>query len=238
MGYNLYVKDDLDAVSTEELEQAIASLPDWRREKALRFKHEQGRKECAFAYLLLCQALRETYGITEKPSFSIGEHGKPELKVNVNHNLNDNLNPDWGPGLGLASLSSGTVQSGFAALSSSPLSPQPSTLHFNLSHCKKAVACVLSERPVGVDVETIGRYSESLARHVLSPDEFDLVSSSPTPQIPFIRLWTQKEAIVKLTGRGIDDDLPNLLFKYNNVVLHTEEHLDKGYILTVATYKS
>ncbi len=250
MGYYLYVKEDLEAVSTEELEQAIASLPDWRREKALRFKHEQGRKECAFAYLLLCQALRETYGITEKPSFSIGEHGKPELKVNVNHNLNPNdnlnpnanpnanLNPDWGPGFGLASLSSGTVQSGFAALSSSPLSPQPSTLHFNLSHCKKAVACVLSEQPVGVDVETIGRYSESLARHVLSPDEFDLVSSSPTPQIPFIRLWTQKEAIVKLTGRGIDDDLPNLFFKYNNVALHTEEHLDKGYILTVATYKS
>ena len=236
MGYYLYVKEDLEAVSTEELEQAIASLPDWRREKALRFKHEQGRKECAFAYLLLCQALRETYGITEKPSFSIGEHGKPSLNANLNPN--DNLNPDWGPGLGLASLSSGTVQSGFAALSSSPLSPQPSTLHFNLSHCKKAVACVLSERPVGVDVETIGRYSESLARHVLSPDEFDLVSSSPTPQIPFIRLWTQKEAIVKLTGRGIDDDLPNLFFKYNNVALHTEEHLDKGYILTVATYKS
>jgi 4'-phosphopantetheinyl transferase len=60
------------------------------------------------------------------------------------------------------------------------------------------------------------------------------VSSAPDPQIPFTRFWTQKEAIVKLTGRGIDDDLPNLLSKYNNVSLHTEEHLDKGYILTVA----
>ena len=113
-----------------------------------------------------------------------------------------------------------------------------SPLHFNLSHCKQAIACVLSERPVGVDVESIGRYSESLARHVLSPEEFALVSSAPDPQIPFTRLWTQKEAVVKLTGRGIDDDLPNLLFKYNNVSLHTEEHLDKGYILSVATYKN
>ncbi|MBP5376111.1 MAG: 4'-phosphopantetheinyl transferase superfamily protein [Bacteroidaceae bacterium] len=206
MGYHLYVKEDLDAVSTEELEQAIASLPDWRREKALRFKHEQGRKECAFAYLLLCQALREHYGITEKLSFIMGEHGKPELDFNVNPN--------------------------------SKLSTLNSKLYFNLSHCKNAVACVVSDQEIGVDVETIGRYSESLARHVLSPDEFDLVASSPTPQIPFIRLWTQKEAIVKLTGRGIDDDLPNLLFKYNNVVLHTEEHLDKGYILSIATYKS
>ena len=111
-------------------------------------------------------------------------------------------------------------------------------LHFNLSHCRQAIACALSENPVGVDVESIGRYSESLARHVLSPDEFALVSSAPDPQIPFTRLWTQKEAVVKLTGRGIDDDLPNLLYKYNNVSLHTEEHLDKGYILSVATYKN
>ena len=213
-GYKLYIKDDLASITPQELEQALASLPDWRREKALRFKHEQGRKECAFAYLLLCQALQETYGITQQPTFLIGEHGKPELSF---------------------------VQGGSPASSSSHLSPLTShlsPLHFNLSHCKQAIACVLSERPVGVDVESIGRYSESLARHVLSPEEFALVSSAPDPQIPFTRLWTQKEAVVKLTGRGIDDDLPNLLFKYNNVSLHTEEHLDKGYILSVATYKN
>ena len=159
------------------------------------------------------------------------------LNANLNPNPNANLNPDWNPGLGLASLSSGTVQSGFAALSSSPLSPQPSTLHFNLSHCKKAVACVLSERPVGVDVETIGRYSESLARHVLSPDEFDLVSSSPTPQIPFIRLWTQKEAVLKLRGTGISEGLRDTLSPESlyGICLTTEEHLAEGFILSTAT---
>ena len=197
MDYHLYIKE-IDTISSDELTTAIASLPDWRREKALRFKHEQGRKECAFAYLLLCQALQESYGITQQPTFLIGEHGKPSLLFNSQFSIFN------------------------------------SQLFFNLSHCKQAIACVLSERPVGVDVESIGRYSESLARHVLSPEEFALVSSAPDPQIPFTRLWTQKEAVVKLTGRGIDDDLPNLLFKYNNVSLHTEEHLDKGYILTVA----
>ena len=205
------MRDDLAAITSEELDAAIASLPDWRREKALRFKHEQGRKECTFAYLLLCQALKESYGINEQPSFQIGEHGKPELVFNPNQTVNCQLS---------------TVNS------------QLSTVNFNLSHCKQAIACVLSETPVGVDVESIGRYRESLARHVLSPEEFALVTSAPDPQIPFTRFWTQKEAIVKLTGRGIDDDLPNLLLKYNNVSLHTEEHLDKGYILSVATFPS
>ena len=202
--FRLYVRDDLAAITSEELEAAIASLPDWRREKALRFKHEQGRKECTFAYLLLCQALKESYGINEQPSFQIGEHGKPELVFNPNQTVNSQL----------------------------------STVNFNISHCKQAIACVLSETPVGVDVESIGRYREPLARRVLSPEEFALVTSAPDPQIPFTRFWTQKEAIVKLTGRGIDDDLPNLLLKYNNVSLHTEEHLDKGYILSVATFPS
>ena len=212
MNYKVYIKDQLSSITDEELEQALASLPEWRREKALRFKHRQGRIECTFSYLLLCQALRETYGITEQPSFLIGEHGKPELKFNLNLNPNPNLNQ--------------TVNC------------QLSTVNFNISHCKSALAVVLSTSPIGIDVESIGRYSESLARHVLSPEEFALVSSAPDPQIPFTRLWTQKEAVVKLTGRGIDDDLPNLLFKYNNVSLYTEEHLDKDYILSVATYKN
>ena len=216
--FRLYVRDDLAAITSEELEAAIASLPDWRREKALRFKHEQGRKECTFAYLLLCQSLKESYGITEQPSFQIGEHGKPELVFNDNQTVNCQLS---------------TVNCQLSTVNS-----QLSTVNFNISHCKQAIACGLSETPVGVDVESIGRYRESLARRVLSPEEFSLVSSAPDPQIPFTRFWTQKEAIVKLTGRGIDDDLPNLLLKYNNVSLHTEEHLDKGYILSVATFPS
>ena len=192
MSYRLYLRDGLDDITDEQLDAAMATLPAWRREKALRYKHAQGRKECTYAYLLLCQALKEVYGITEQPSFSIGEHGKPTL---VGH-------PD---------------------------------IHFNLSHCKQAVACVVSSRPVGVDIESVGRYKEALARHVLSDSEFAEVQAAPDPQIPFTRFWTQKEAIVKLTGRGIDDDLKNLLIKYNNVSLHTKANLPQGYVYTVAT---
>lgn len=183
----------LGDTSQEELDAAIAALPEWRREKAMRFKHEQGRKECTFAYLLLCQALREVYGIKEQPEFAIGEHGKPSLAGHPN-------------------------------------------IHFNLSHCKKAVTCVVADVPVGVDVESLGRYNESLARHVFNDVEMGSILSAADPQLPFTRLWTQKEAIVKLTGRGIDDDLKNLLIKYNNVSLHTEEHLADGFILSVVTF--
>ena len=196
MCYRLFIKDGLDAITPEELEEAIAALPEWRREKTLRFKHEQGRKECAFSYLLLCQALREVYGITKQPQFSIGEHGKPSLVL------------------------------------------ETSDIHFNLSHCKSAIACVVAPFAVGVDIERIGRYDEALARHVLNDQEFAAVQQASDPQLAFTRYWTRKEAVVKLTGRGIDDDLKNLLLKYKDVALRTEESPDKGYVLTVASYTS
>ena len=69
----------------------------------------------------------------------------------------------------------------------------------------------------------------------MNEGEQALIRESDDPQRTFLRLWTQKEAIVKLTGRGIDDDLKNLLYKYNNVSLHTDEHPDRGYVVTVAT---
>ena len=31
-------------------------------------------------------------------------------------------------------------------------------IHFNLSHCREAVACVVSSHPVGIDVEAVTRY--------------------------------------------------------------------------------
>ena len=195
------VIDHLDTITSNELEASIALLPQWRREQALRFSHEQGRKECTFSYLLLCRLLKEEYGIDEQPTFVYGEHGKPSLSFVNPHNL-----------------------------------PFPSPIHFNLSHCRKAIACVVSDSEVGIDVECLGRYKDSLARHICNDEELAHIVASPSPDTEFTRLWTQKEAVVKLTGRGIDDDLKNLLSIYNNVSLTTETHPDKGYVLSVAKF--
>lgn len=45
-------------------------------------------------------------------------------------------------------------------------------IHFNISHCREAVACVIADREVGIDVESRGRYKETLARHILSEREW------------------------------------------------------------------
>lgn len=154
-----------------DLDAALLELSEQRRQLALRYRHELGRRTCAAAYLLLCEGLRKEHGITAKPVFEFGEHGKPSIIGR----------PD---------------------------------LHFSLSHCREAAICVLSDRPVGIDIESVGRYNERLVRYTMNDEEMAQILASNRPDIAFTRLWTQKEAVLKCTGEGIGNDLKNVLKKF------------------------
>ena len=84
-------------------------------------------------------------------------------------------------------------------------------IHFNLSHCREAVLCVLGDRPVGADIESVREYRESLVRYTMNDDEQDLITRSPKPAIEFIKLWTMKEAVLKWTGEGISGNMKDVL---------------------------
>ena len=74
---------------------------------------------------------------------------------------------------------------------------------FNLSHCKEAAVCVVSDQPVGIDVESIREYKEGLVHYSMNDDEIQEIESAEHPDVAFIRLWTMKEAYGKMTGAGI-----------------------------------
>ena len=94
-------------------------------------------------------------------------------------------------------------------------------IFFNLSHCKEAAVCVISDHPVGIDVESIREYKESLVRYTMNDDEVQQIESSETPASTFIRLWTMKEATMKLIGTGISNDMKNVIdtatYQYTSV---------------------
>ena len=52
-----------------------------------------------------------------------------------------------------------------------PYSVAHPELFFNLSHCKSACACVLADRPVGIDVERKLSYKEALMRRICTEEE-------------------------------------------------------------------
>ncbi len=76
----LCINDHIEDMGEWELEKALSALPSWRREKALRYRHQEGQLQSALAYAELCHALTLSYGILERPDFLWNEHGKPTLK--------------------------------------------------------------------------------------------------------------------------------------------------------------
>ena len=108
-----------------------------------------------------------------------------------------------------------------------------SDIFFNLSHCKEAVACVISDCPVGIDVESLREYRESLMRYTMNDAEIREIELAEIPASAFIRLWTMKEATMKLIGTGISNDMKSIIdttrYKYTTVER-------QRYVYTVCEY--
>ena len=109
-------------------------------------------------------------------------------------------------------------------------------VHFNLSHCKKGIAAVVDLSPVGIDIESFREGSTALIRRTMNPVEAEWIRSSANPVEAFTQYWTKKEAVVKLRGTGITDDLHHVL---NGEGYRLETHLncEKGYAWSVAYTK-
>ncbi len=155
----IYIIDNLTDYSNNQFEFDLYRLPEWRREKALRYKQIDDFKRCVLAFRLLEYALQNEYGIMNVPEFVYNEYGKPYL-------------PDL-------------------------------PIYFNLSHCKDAVACVVSDHEVGIDVESITPYNDSVARRICNDEEYQRLLVANDRDVAFTKLWTEKEAISKFCGSGV-----------------------------------
>ena len=185
----IYIDDRLDLF---DLDASLSLLSDERRERVMRYRNEGDRKRSAAAYILLCKALSEEYGIEEKPLFAYGEHGKPII---VGHE----------------------------------------EIQFNLSHCREAVACAVADEPIGIDIESVHRYNEQLARYTMNDSEMEEILSSERPDIAFTRLWTRKEAVLKLSGEGLRSNMKDVLSGREDIT--TTVSPDERYVYSVAKDK-
>lgn len=111
-------------------------------------------------------------------------------------------------------------------------------LHFNLSHCDGAVACAINEHPVGIDIERTGRYSERLANYTMNADELAEIEAAEDRDLAFTRLWTMKEATMKLSGEGISTNVRKVLpHSYNIIIYNTTCYPEDGFVVTVAEWR-
>lgn len=75
---------------------------------------------------------------------------------------------------------------------------------FSLSHSEEAVACAISDREVGTDIQHVDRLRPAAARRIMTDAEFEafLRFDAKAKEEAFFRTWVLKESLMKLTGNG------------------------------------
>ena len=95
---------------------------------------------------------------------------------------------------------------------------------FSLSHSKDVCAAALSDRPVGIDIESCrSSYKPRLIERSLAPAEKEIFDGD------FTRVWVRKEAVAKMTGKGItgfpnDIDTTKYCFEEYPVIYKGEKY--------------
>ena len=81
-------------------------------------------------------------------------------------------------------------------------------IYFNLSHSGKIVACAISDREIGADVEYIDSTIDlNIAKNYFFNREYVGIMHSKNPSDEFFKYWVLKESYMKYTGLGFNLNL-------------------------------
>lgn len=80
------------------------------------------------------------------------------------------------------------------------------SLHFNLTHCGSQVVAAFASEEIGIDLESPVRCEDfhGIAKRFFCPAEsLEIEESGADGRDVFFRMWTAKEAMLKLSGTGL-----------------------------------
>lgn len=207
----MIVFDDMSQCTDSEVERLLPLVSAQRREVALRYKFTFGRFACLKSYVMLQQLVQEILEETDVRWLPLQERLK---EWNGNFEYNEHDKP----------------------FMQSRLGDRIEGVDFSISHCKNALAVALGDCQLGVDVESFRHAEDALLRRTMNPEEQEEVRAAADPTEAFIRLWTRKEAVLKLAGTGLVDNLHDVLLPNPKlpVVLETTVNRNRQYVCTLA----
>lgn len=208
----MMVFDEMSQCTDTEVERLLPLVSEQRREVALRFKFTFGRFTCLKSYVMLQQLVQEVLDETDEHWLPL-QHRLKEWNGDFVYNEHDK------------------------PFMQNALGKRIEGIYFNISHCKNAIAVVVSDRPVGIDVESFRHAEGALLRRTMNPEEQTQVLEAENSTEEFSRLWTQKEAVLKLRGTGLVDDLHGVLTDLEDIQLETTINKNRQYACTLAVCK-
>ena len=101
-------------------------------------------------------------------------------------------------------------------------------LHCSFSHSGEWAACAVSDREIGLDIQTDTAGKTEIARRFFTEEEKQWLYNSPRPDWDFTRLWSVKESYVKATGAGLSCPLNTFSVKIGDRI-HIAEKPQTGF---------
>jgi 4'-phosphopantetheinyl transferase len=101
-------------------------------------------------------------------------------------------------------------------------------IEFNISHSKEMVACALSDKNVGIDIEYVDKNIDlNIAKHYFYDGEYEKITKSPDKEDEFFKYWVLKESFMKYTSLGFNLELNefniNIEYEDINVLLKNKD---------------
>ena len=84
-------------------------------------------------------------------------------------------------------------------------------IELSLTHSGDYAACAISDVPIGIDIQKIVPYNPRVAGKVCSKAELEAIEKSGDRAAEFIKLWTKKEAVLKMQGTGFNQSIKDCL---------------------------
>ena len=99
-------------------------------------------------------------------------------------------------------------------------------IYFSISHKGTKAVCVTSNKPIGVDLETIKPFNKKVAERICTESELSIIGND---EERFATVWAVKEAYSKLDGRGISLGLKHIITNMENCTVETKNFSIKRF---------
>ena len=213
----------------EFLEKAVPLLTEERRERIAEYKDECSKVTSAAAELLLSFAIEDQMMSGNSLFTDKDRERGATLRPVVWRKLTTGA-----PGLAYTFTWSDKGKPVFA---------EPGAPYFSISHTANLAVVVISDAPVGTDIEGNREVNEAVVRRAFAPSDAEWILSAQdgeTREARFLRGWTLKESYVKMRGETVfSDEVPVLFDKGElsgellNECLVVEETYDRYNIAAV-----
>lgn len=110
--------------------------------------------------------------------------------------------------------------------------------YFSISHCKSGIAVAVSNQPIGIDIEAVRPLKVDLVKKTMNPLEQEVIFFDTQPDWAFTRLWTRKEAFLKMKGTGIINDLHAALADSNGAKFMQIDNTSHNYTCCIVSQKA